>query len=44
MADLTRWFAWGPEDASRLTGSKLVWWVEQANRMAKEEAERRNGR
>ena len=35
MADLTKFYGWGPRDALDLTWSELAWWNEQAVRMVK---------
>ena len=30
IADLTRFWGWGPHDAWGLTGTQLIWWAEQS--------------
>jgi hypothetical protein len=37
IADLTRFWGWGPKAAWNLTGTQLLWWTEQANRIAARE-------
>ena len=37
IADLTRFWGWGPMDAWGLTGTQLVWWTEQSIRIADRE-------
>jgi hypothetical protein len=37
IADLTRWWHWGPRDAWNLDGTQLKWWAEQANRIVERE-------
>ena len=39
IADLSRWWHWGPHDGWNLTGTQLMWWLEQANRIAARERE-----
>lgn len=43
IADLTRFWGWGPHDAWSLTGTQLMWWLDQANRIAARENEQRGG-
>jgi hypothetical protein len=33
IADLTHWWHWGPQDAWGLTGTELMWWLEQTRRI-----------
>jgi hypothetical protein len=33
IAQLTWFFHWSPRDAWGLTGTEIMWWVEQANRI-----------
>ena len=40
IADLTRFWGWGPHDAWGLTGTQLIWWAEQSRRIAERERER----
>jgi hypothetical protein len=35
VADLTKFYGWGPREALDLTWSELEWWNEQAVRMVK---------
>jgi hypothetical protein len=35
LAEVTRFYAWGPNDAWDLPWSRLLWWNAQAHRMAK---------
>jgi hypothetical protein len=37
IADLARYWHWSPQDAWELTGSELVWWLDQANRIVRRE-------
>ncbi|HSR78765.1 MAG TPA: hypothetical protein VLN57_19475 [Xanthobacteraceae bacterium] len=39
-ADLARWWHWGPQDAWSLTGTQLLWWLDQANRIGAREQNR----
>jgi hypothetical protein len=41
IADLTRFWGWGPRDAWDLTGTEMLWWAEQANRIQIREREQR---
>jgi hypothetical protein len=36
-ADLARFWHWGPVEAFELTGTQLMWWLDQANRIAQRE-------
>jgi hypothetical protein len=42
IADLTRFWSWGPHDAWSLTGTQLRWWAEQTIRIAERERPIRN--
>jgi hypothetical protein len=37
IADLTRWWGWPPDAAWNMTGSRLMWWLEQQHRIAERE-------
>lgn len=37
IADLTRFWGWGPKDAWGLTGTQILWWTDQASRVAERE-------
>jgi hypothetical protein len=37
---MTRFWGWGPRDAWGLTGTELMWWLEQSHRIADRERER----
>jgi hypothetical protein len=37
IAELTRYFSWGPRDAWVLTSRELLWWQAQAERLNKME-------
>jgi hypothetical protein len=37
IADLAHWWHWSPAEAFDMTGSELMWWLEQANRIAERE-------
>jgi hypothetical protein len=39
IADLTRFWHWGPQDAWGLTGTQLLWWSDQASRIVARERE-----
>jgi hypothetical protein len=42
IADVSRFWGWGPRDGWDLTGTELMWWLDQANRIAaREKAGRR---
>jgi hypothetical protein len=41
IADLTRFWGWGPHDGFSLTGSELLWWHNQANRIIDRDAAQR---
>jgi hypothetical protein len=33
IADLAHYWHWAPHDAFSLTGTQIVWWLDQANRI-----------
>jgi hypothetical protein len=35
VADLAHFYHWPPQDALALTGTELVWWLGQANRIVR---------
>ncbi len=41
VAELTKFYGWGPFDAWSLTVTELIWWVEQAQRMSQRIKEER---
>jgi hypothetical protein len=32
-ADLARFWRWGPRECWEITGTELLWWLDQANRI-----------
>jgi hypothetical protein len=40
IADLARFWHWAPHDAFSLTGTQIVWWLDQANRIIARENQR----
>jgi hypothetical protein len=40
IADLSRFWGWGPFDGWNLTGTQLVWWLDQANRIIERQRQR----
>ena len=38
-ADLCKFYGWGPDQVSTLTGAEMVWFAEQANRINTKQAE-----
>lgn len=37
VANLTKYYGWGPRDAWSLTWTEMQWWANQAIRMSKQE-------
>src|SRR5260364_19811 len=40
VAELTKFYGWGPRTAWSLTVSELIWWFEQAQRMSQSKEDR----